>query len=46
MAKMQFGSMEEEIVTREEFSLAKAQETLKEEVIAILGYGVQGPGQA
>lgn len=44
--KMQFGSMEEEVVTREEFSLSKAQETLKEEVIAILGYGVQGPGQA
>lgn len=46
MAKMQFGNMEEEIVTREEFPLAKAQETLKNEVIAILGYGVQGPGQA
>ncbi|MCX6734633.1 MAG: ketol-acid reductoisomerase [Candidatus Peregrinibacteria bacterium] len=46
MAKMKFGNMEEEVVTREEFPLAKAQETLSTEVIAILGYGVQGPGQA
>lgn len=34
------------MVTREEFPLAKAQEILKDEVIAIIGYGVQGPGQA
>lgn len=46
MAKMKFGNMEEEVVTREEFPLSKAQETLSTEVIAILGYGVQGPGQA
>lgn len=46
MAKMKFGTVEEEVVTREEFPLVKAQETLKEEIIAILGYGVQGPGQA
>lgn len=38
--------MEEEVVTREEFPLSKARETLKNEVITILGYGVQGPGQA
>lgn len=46
MAKMKFGTVEEEIVTREEFPLAKAQEVLSTEIIAILGYGVQGPGQA
>jgi len=46
MAKMKFGNVEEEVVTREEFPLVKAQETLASEVIAILGYGVQGPGQA
>ncbi len=46
MAKINFGGLEEEVVTREEFPLAKAQEVLKEETIAIIGYGVQGPGQA
>jgi ketol-acid reductoisomerase len=46
MAKIRFGNVEENVVTREEFSLKKAQETLKNETIAILGYGVQGPGQA
>ena len=46
MAKMNFGGVEENVVTREEFPLKKAQEVLKNEVIAVLGYGVQGPGQA
>lgn len=43
---MNFGGVEESVVTRDEFPLAKAQETLKDEVIAVIGYGVQGPGQA
>ncbi|MFY8185801.1 MAG: ketol-acid reductoisomerase, partial [Bacteroidia bacterium] len=34
------------VITRDEFPLAKAQETLKHEVIAVIGYGVQGPGQS
>ncbi len=34
------------MVTREEFPLAQALETLKEETIAVIGYGVQGPGQS
>ena len=46
MAKINFGGVEENVVTREEFPLEKARETLKDEVIAIIGYGVQGPGQA
>jgi ketol-acid reductoisomerase len=46
MAKIKFGSTEENVVTREEFPLAKAVETLKDETIAIIGYGVQGPGQS
>ncbi len=46
MAKLNFGGVEENVVTREEFSLSKAQEVLKGEVIAIIGYGVQGPAQA
>ncbi len=46
MAKMNFGGVEENVVTRDEFPLAQAQETLKNEIIAVIGYGVQGPGQA
>ena len=34
------------MATREEFPLSKAQEILKDEVVAIIGYGVQGPGQS
>lgn len=46
MAKINFGGVIEEVATREEFSLEKAREILKDETIAVLGYGVQGPGQA
>lgn len=46
MAKMNFGGVIENIVTREEFPLEKAREVLKNETIAVLGYGIQGPGQA
>lgn len=46
MAKLNFGGTEENVVTRDEFPLAKAQEVLKNETIAVIGYGVQGPGQA
>src|SRR5512146_1686542 len=46
MAKIDFGGVEEEVVTREEFPLEKAREVLKNEVVAVLGYGVQGPAQA
>lgn len=34
------------MVTRAEFPLKKAKEVLKDETIAVIGYGVQGPGQA
>lgn len=44
--KMNFGGKNEEIVTRKKFSVAKARDILKDEVIAIIGYGVQGPAQA
>ena len=46
MAVMNFGGVDENVVTREEFPLEKAREVLKDETIAILGYGVQGPGQS
>ena len=46
MAKINFGGVWEEVVTSEEFTLSRAQEVLKNETVAVLGYGVQGPGQA
>ena len=46
MAKLNFGGVEEEVVTREEFPLEKAREVLSNETIAVIGYGVQGPGQS
>lgn len=46
MAKINFGGVWEEVITSEEFPIEKAREVLKNERIAILGYGVQGPGQA
>ena len=46
MAQLNFGGVIEEVMTREEFPLEKAREVLKNETIAVLGYGVQGPGQA
>jgi ketol-acid reductoisomerase len=46
MAKINFGGTIEEVVTRKEFPLNKAVEYLKNEVIAVIGYGIQGPGQS
>ena len=46
MAQMNFGGVIENVVTREEFPLEKAREILKDETIAVIGYGVQGPGQS
>jgi ketol-acid reductoisomerase len=45
MAQINFGGSVEEVVTREEFPLEKAREVLANETIAVIGYGVQGPGQ-
>jgi ketol-acid reductoisomerase len=46
MAIIDFGGVKEEVVTREEFPMEKALEVLKEETIAVIGYGVQGPAQS
>ncbi|MBI2617336.1 ketol-acid reductoisomerase [Candidatus Gottesmanbacteria bacterium] len=46
MAILDFGGVKENIITREEFPLGKAKEILKKETVAVLGYGVQGPGQS
>ena len=46
MAQIDFGGVVEEVITSDEFSLQKAREVLSAETVAVLGYGVQGPGQA
>lgn len=46
MAQLNFGGTVENVVTREEFPLEKAQAILTNEIVAVIGYGVQGPGQA
>ena len=43
MAQLNFGGVIENVMTREEFPLEKAREILKDETIAVIGYGVQGP---
>jgi ketol-acid reductoisomerase len=46
MSEFNFGGTVEDVITSDEFSLQKAREILENETIAVLGYGVQGPGQA
>ena len=46
MAIIDFGGVKEEVVTRDEFPMARALDVLKNETIAVIGYGVQGPAQA
>jgi len=46
MAWIDFGGVREEVIVRKEFPMARARQVLRNEVIAILGYGVQGPAQS
>jgi len=46
MARIDFGGVLEDVVTSDEFPLSKAKEVLKNETVAVIGYGVQGPAQA
>jgi ketol-acid reductoisomerase len=46
MATIDFGGVKENVITRKECPLSKARKILKDEVIAIIGYGVQGPAQS
>jgi ketol-acid reductoisomerase len=46
MAVINFGGIKENVVTRKEFPITKARKVLKDETIAVIGYGVQGPAQA
>src|SRR5512136_844773 len=41
-----FGGTKELVITRKEFPMARARQVLKNETIAIIGYGVQGPAQS
>jgi len=46
MATIDFGGVSEEVIMRSEFPMEKAREVLKNETIAVIGYGVQGPAQS
>ncbi len=46
MAQINFGGVTENVITREEFTVDKAREVLKNEIVAVIGYGVQGPSQS
>jgi len=46
MALIDFGGVKEEVTTRKEFTLAMARKALKNETVAVIGYGVQGPAQS
>ena len=46
MVELDFGGVKENVVTRNEFTVKQAQEVLKDEVIATLGYGIQGRAQS
>jgi ketol-acid reductoisomerase len=46
MGKIDFGGVIEDVVTAEEFPIERARDVLKEETVAVIGYGIQGPGQS
>ena len=46
MAIIDFGGVKEKVITRKEFPMAKARKVLRNETIAMIGYGVQGPAQS
>lgn len=46
MAVIDFGGIKEKVVMRKEFPMSKARRILKNETIAIIGYGIQGPAQS
>jgi ketol-acid reductoisomerase len=46
MAVIDFGGVKEDVIVRKEFPMSRARQVLKNEVIAVIGYGVQGPAQS
>jgi len=46
MVQIDFGGVKENVITRKEFTVQKAQQILKSEVVVSLGYGIQGQAQS
>jgi ketol-acid reductoisomerase len=46
MVELNFGGVKENVITRKEFTVEKAQKILKNEVVVSLGYGIQGRAQS
>ncbi|MBW1816986.1 MAG: ketol-acid reductoisomerase [Deltaproteobacteria bacterium] len=46
MTTIDFGCVRENVITADEFTMEKARKVLADETVAVIGYGVQGPGQA
>ena len=46
MVKINFGGVKENVVTRKEFTVKRAQKMLRDEVVVSLGYGIQGQAQS
>ena len=46
MVELDFGGVKENVITRKEFTVEKAREVLKDEVVVSLGYGIQGRAQS
>jgi ketol-acid reductoisomerase len=46
MVELYFGGVKENVITRKEFTVVKAQKILKDEVVVSLGYGIQGAAQS
>jgi ketol-acid reductoisomerase len=46
MVELDFGGVKENVITRQEFTVEKAQKILKDEVVVSLGYGIQGQAQS
>jgi ketol-acid reductoisomerase len=46
MVELDFGGVKENVITRKEFTVEKAQQILKNEVVVSLGYGIQGAAQS
>lgn len=46
MVELDFGGIKENVVTRKEFTVEYARKVLKNETVAVLGYGIQGQAQA
>jgi len=46
MVELDFGGIKETVITRDEFPVDKAKGILKNETVAVLGYGIQGRAQS